>query len=379
MQISQQTLKSPDSEIQAFAGNDGSHLLLVFAPREWLEQTDFLDKIRTAAPAGTKIAGCSTSGEITAKGAHDAAATLTFVTLENSEVEVIAQPSLGMEQSRDTGKKLAAAIEEKVGEPSFVLIFSDGLNVNGSELVAGLREGLAGRCQFSGGLAGDGFKFEKTAVIADGQLQPQAVVGVAFKGASLRSSCSSVAGWSPFGTFREVTRSQANHLDELDGKSAFEVYSSYLGADAANLPSSGLLYPLEIHLADGSAPLIRTLLAVDKESGRLTFAGDIPQGSTVRLMNASYDQLVDGAGQAARQAAEDLPAPSLALLVSCVGRKLALASYTDLEVDAVRDALPKSTVLTGFHSYGEIGLDENAHDVELHNQTMTVTLLSEAP
>ena len=377
MQISQQILKSPHSEIQAFAGSEGAYLLLIFAPREWLEQSDFLDRIRAATPAGTKITGCSTAGEITARGAHDQAATLTFITLENSGVEVIAQPSLGMDQSHDTGKKLAAAIEDKMGTPSYVLIFSEGLNVNGSELVAGLREGLAGRCQFSGGLAGDGSKFEKTAVIADGQLQQQAVVGVAFKGACLQSSCSSVAGWSPFGTFREVTRSQANHLDELDGKPALEVYSSYLGADAANLPSSGLLYPLEIHLADGSAPLIRTLLAVDKENGRLTFAGDIPQGSTVRLMNASYDQLVDGAGQAARQAAEDLPMPSLALLVSCVGRKLALASYTDLEVDAVKDALPPSTILTGFHSYGEIGLDENAHDVELHNQTMTVTLLSE--
>jgi len=379
MQISQQILKSPDAVIQPPADGGTNTLLLVFAPREWLENEAFLARVGAAFPPGTRMAGCSTSGEITARGAHDQVATLTYLSFDSTQVEVVVQPSLGMDDSRETGRKLAAEIERKTGEASFVLIFSDGLNVNGSELVAGLREGLTGRCQFSGGLAGDGFKFEKTAVMADGQVHPESVVAVAFKGDRLRSSCSSIAGWSPFGTFRQVTRSRANHLYELDGKPALDVYSSYLGADAADLPSSGLLYPLEIHLGDGAAPLIRTLLAVDREKGSLTFAGDIPQDSTVRLMNASYDQLVDGAGKAAKRAVSEHDSPSLALLVSCVGRKLALASYTDLEVDAVKDALPKGTILTGFHSYGEIGLDETAHGIELHNQTMTVTLLSEAP
>lgn len=377
MLVTQHIIKSPSAEIPEFPDHGDGKLLLVFAPREWLEQSSFLDRLISACPPDTSIAGCSTSGEISARGAHDEVATLTLVSFNDTRVQIVVQPSLDMDSSRETGKRLAAQLCSHVPEPAFVLVFSDGLNVNGSELVAGMGEGLASRCLFSGGLAGDGTRFESTLVLANGVAHHHAVVGVVFEGRGLKVSCSSVAGWCPFGTFREVTRSRANLLDEIDGSPALHVYASYLGQDADDLPSSGLLYPLEVHPPDGSPPVIRTLLAVDREGGTLTFAGDIPQGSTVRLMNASYDQLVNGAGMAAAKAVAALPNPALAILVSCIGRKLALASYTDLEVDAVKERLPDGTVLCGFHSYGEIGVDETARGIELHNQTMTVTLISE--
>jgi hypothetical protein len=377
MIVSQQILSTVGSEISPFEDKAGEKLLLVFAPREWVTDEDFLSRLRKACPEGTKIAGCSSSGEISGSGALDDSAVLTFITFESTQVELVTQTCLGMDLSEETGIKLATAVLERCPQPSSVLIFSDGLNVNGSRLVEGLYSVLAPICPFSGGMAGDGAKFIQTSVIVDGRSAPNSVLAVVLKGAKLKSSTASVSGWCPFGSFRQVTESTANYLDQLDEASALSVYSSYLGRDAENLPFSGLLYPLEVHQADGSPPVIRTLLAVDQDSGRLTFAGDVPKGSTVRLMNASYDQLVEGAGQAAKIASEKVESPALALLISCVGRKLALASYTDLEVDAVKEALPPETVITGFHSYGEMGFDEGAQRIQLHNQTMTVTLLTE--
>lgn len=377
MNVTQHILKTPSAEIPPFPDHGQERLLLVFAPREWIEQPGFLDRVSSSCPKGTRIAGCSTSGEISARGAHDEAATLTLLSFEKTQVGLVVQPIPDMESSRGTGSELAARLCSLVADPAFVLVFSDGLNVNGSELVAGMSQGLSSKCLFSGGLAGDGTHFGSTVVIADGEFHHHAVVGIVFGGSSLKVASSSVAGWCPFGAFRAVTLSRANQLDEIDDSPALQVYSSYLGSDAEQLPSSGLLYPLEVHPPDGSPPVIRTLLAVDREAGSLTFAGDIPQGSTARLMNASYDQLVNGAGQAAEKAVASLPDPALAILVSCVGRKLALASYTDLEVDAVKDRLPKDTILCGFHSYGEIGVDETDRGIELHNQTMTVTLITE--
>lgn len=377
MFVTQQILKSPSAEIPGFPDHGKERLLLVFAPREWLEQPEFLERVNLACPPGTRIAGCSTSGEISAHGALDEVATLTLLAFEDTRIEIVVHPSPDMESSREVGGKLAEQLCLLAADPAFVLVFSDGLNVNGSELVAGMGAGLASKCLFSGGLAGDGTLFGSTLVVADGKAHHHAVVGIVFEGPGLKVSCSSVAGWSPFGTFREVTSSRANRLDEIDGSPALQVYASYLGPDAEHLPSSGLLYPLEVHPPDGSPAVIRTLLAVDRDAGSLTFAGDIPQGSTVRLMNASYDQLVNGAGLAADKAVETLQNPALAILVSCVGRKLALASYTDLEIDAVKDRLPKGTILCGFHSYGEIGVDETGRGIELHNQTMTVTLIAE--
>ena len=47
------------------------------------------------------------------------------------------------------------------------------------------------------------------------------------------------------------------------------------------------------------------------------------------------------------------------------------------EVEAVRDVLGASVALAGFYSYGEISPFTPGAKCELHNQTMTITALSE--
>jgi hypothetical protein len=67
----------------------------------------------------------------------------------------------------------------------------------------------------------------------------------------------------------------------------------------------------------------------------------------------------------------------LALLISCVGRKLVLRQRVEEEVEAVRDVVGRDAVMTGFYSYGEIAPFSASARCELHNQTMTITTLSE--
>jgi hypothetical protein len=111
----------------------------------------------------------------------------------------------------------------------------------------------------------------------------------------------------------------------------------------------------------------------------MTFAGDVPMESYARFMKANFDRLIDGAIGAALTSYEAVgsASPDLALLVSCVGRKLVLAQRVEEEVEGVRDVLGESTVLAGFYSYGEISPFTPDARCELHNQTMTITTLSE--
>ena len=111
----------------------------------------------------------------------------------------------------------------------------------------------------------------------------------------------------------------------------------------------------------------------------MTFAGDVPTGCYARFMKANFDRLIDGAVGAARTSYEAVgsASPDLALLVSCVGRKLVLAQRVEEEVEGVRDVLGERTVLAGFYSYGEISPFTPHARCELHNQTMTITTLSE--
>jgi small ligand-binding sensory domain FIST len=107
-------------------------------------------------------------------------------------------------------------------------------------------------------------------------------------------------------------------------------------------------------------------------------AGDIDPDGYMRLMHASTDALVDGAegaAIAARQVGGE--ADSLAVLVSCVGRKLVMGDRVEEEVDAVRQTLGAQAVLTGLYSNGEISPLTGRSECRLHNQTMTITLIAE--
>jgi hypothetical protein len=97
-----------------------------------------------------------------------------------------------------------------------------------------------------------------------------------------------------------------------------------------------------------------------------------------RFMRANFDQLVDGAVSAAKTSYEPIrSSPDLAVLISCVGRKLVLKQHIDEEVKGVRAVLGDRAVLTGFYSYGEISPFTPGATRKLHNQTMTITTFSE--
>ena len=112
----------------------------------------------------------------------------------------------------------------------------------------------------------------------------------------------------------------------------------------------------------------------------MIFAGDVPEGATVQLMRANAGNLIDGAELAAVEALDNLKSTSkagLALLISCVGRRLVLDKYTEEELEVVRDIIGEDWAYAGFYSYGELSPMVNSNICALHNQTMTITTLCE--
>jgi len=261
-----------------------------------------------------------------------------------------------------------------------VLVFSDGLHVNGSELVRGIRWELPEGCNATGGLAGDGALFENTVVVTnDGLAKGNFISAIGFYGDRLKVGYGSLGGWDSFGIERNVTKSAGNVLYEIDNQPALDLYKSFLGEKAKDLPSSGLLFPLSMRLTSTEDPVVRTILAVDDKAKSLTFAGDIPEGSQIKLMKANIDRLIDGAEEAAKISVSPFGEhqAQLSILISCVGRKLVLKQLVEEEVEAVESAVGSQSAITGFYSYGEIAPFLTGAKCELHNQTMTITTFTE--
>ena len=350
-------------------------LVLVFGSAGVLRDDARMAEIRSRYP-GAPILGCSTSGEICGTRVRDDSLSVTAVRFEHTALKLVQTPVGEADDSRAAGEHLAKALpHEKLAH---VLVLSDGLKVNGTELARGLRENLPQGVAVTGGMAGDGSAFQHTLVCADGMPQEGLVAALGFYGERLKVGYGSLGGWDPFGPERLITRSKGNVLFELDGRSALELYKKYLGEHDAG-PAEALLFPLALRTGEEGYGLVRSVMVVNEEDQSMTFAGDMPEGGYARLMKANFDRLVDGAAGAAQAGYEMLGSvePELAVLISCVGRKLVLKQRIEEEIESVREVLGENTVLTGFYSYGEICPHGAITKCELHNQTMTITTFSE--
>ncbi len=329
----------------------------------------------SAAYPRAHLVGCSTAGEILDKSIHDHSIAVAVCRFDGTKLRSTSVPVHAVADSNEAGQMIA----RKLNAPDLrgVLVISDGLCVNGSELVQGLNAVLPENTVVTGGLAGDGDRFAKTWVLNGRHRESGWISALGFYGERVAIGHGSKGGWDVFGPERLITRSAGNVLYEIDGKSALGLYKLYLGDLAAGLPSNALLFPLDLRREEGSdAKLVRTILSIDEKAESMTFAGDMPQGSLVRFMRANFDRLVDGAGEAARLARKDSTSELLAIAISCVGRRLVLGDRAEEEVEAVHEVLPEKSHLIGFYSYGEIS-PYGTGRCELHNQTMTLTTISE--
>lgn len=353
-----------------------AQLVLLFGSTGVLKEQHHLDEIKQAYP-NAHLLGCSTSGEIYETQVFDDSLVATAIQFEATQIQGVRVKLSDGIGSFEAGERLA----EKLDKAGLVHVFvlSDGLHVNGSELVAGLATHLPSHVAITGGLSGDGARFQETLVFWDSAPEQEVIAALGLYGDRLRVGYGSLGGWDSFGPERLITRSKGNVLYELDGKSALELYKTYLGKHAQGLPATGLLFPLSVRTEDGTTPVVRTILAVSEDEQSMTFAGDLPEGAYARFMKANFDRLVDGATGAAKTSYEAVgsSSPDLAVLISCVGRKLVLKQRIEEEVEGVRDVLGERTALTGFYSYGEISPFTPGAKCELHNQTMTITTFSE--
>ncbi len=381
MKTKQIILKSASEIDTKLAFISGMHpdLILVFGALSFFYTQHLSDALRKLAPNAT-IAGCSTAGEIAVDRVYDKTCVISAIKFEKTRVSSKSTPLSGMNDSFDAGVRLAKDLP--ADELAAVVVFGVGVNINGSGLVSGLQSVLPKQVSISGGLAADAGAFKQTWTVGPEGSTDNHIVAVGLYGDAIQVNYGSFAGWLPFGPARKVTKSAQNTLYELDGERALDIYKRYLGDYAKDLPMAGLLFPFEMLGKDQEkSGIFRTILGVNDNDGSLTLAGDIDPNGYLKLMHSSTEKLIAGAETAAMHVTSSLTkniaGESLAILVSCVGRKLVMGDRVDEEVEAVAEMLGKNVSVMGFYSNGEIAGDKFLGECHLHNQTMTITHMSE--
>ncbi|KTD13281.1 FIST signal transduction protein [Legionella jamestowniensis] len=376
-----QYLEGSGWTIDSFPDLDSEQtMILVFAAPEFIHLQEPIQQLSKFYKKSRMI-GCSSAGEIFGPHIFDKSLSVAIIKFRATAVKIAKAQVNTIDDSFAAGESISNQLQSPDLKSIFVL--SEGLNVNGSELVDGLNIPVNGvKPLITGGLAADASHFKKTWTLVNGEILHNHIVAVGFYGDSIRIGHASKGGWDIFGPARRITRSAGNILYELDNQPALTLYKEYLGERAAELPASGLLYPLAIQDANSteSTPLVRTILGVDEKNQALIFAGDMPVGYYAQLMHANFDRLITSANEAGELAIEKIiepHGPILNVSISCVGRRLLLGERTEEETESTLEALPAQSTQVGFYSYGELS-PAGLGDCKLHNQTMTLTTIYES-
>jgi len=356
--------------------DSSSTLISVFFDSDLQKVDNCLVELKEKFPLST-IVGASSSGEIFQDEVYEDSISVAIMQFEKTQLKYFVKEDLTPQNSYDTGLNLANTLYSD--DLAGIFILSEGLTLNGSYLTEAISSIIPLNIPVTGGLAGDKANFQETWIIANGSICESGICAIGFYGKEIHFEHAFKGGWDSLGLQRVITKSKENVVYEIDNKPALEIYKRYLGDKATQLPASGLFFPLEVRQEGEDESKIRTLWAIDEEQNSIVFAGNVPEGSIVTLMKANTNRLVNGAEEAAE--ALDVSAYKgegdiVCLAISCVGRRLVLKSRTDEELEAVLDTLPPQTKQIGFYSYGEISPLKSGK-CDLHNQTMTLTLLWE--
>jgi len=350
-------------------------LVIVFGATTYLDRPGAIQEIARAFPT-SHIVGCSTAGEILGTEITDESLVVAITRFSATTLKSVVHPIQDASKSYQAGVDIAKQLSDAALKG--VIILSDGITVNGTQLVAGVNSVLPPTVVITGGLAGDGPRFERTWIIKEGTPQAGFVSAVGLYGDNVRIGHGSKGGWDTFDLEYQITKSKDNILYEIDNKPALQMYKEYLKERVAELPASALLFPLALRAKQGDTKqIVRTVLGVNEADQSMTFAGDMPEGYLAQFMRANFDRLIQGAaGAALLTKSSNNQSASLIVAISCVGRRLVLKERTKEELEMVSNIFPSFAKQIGFYSYGEIS--PYASGVcELHNQTMTLTVLSE--
>ena len=352
-------------------------LVLVFSEPDVQRYETAISELQAHYPQSL-ITGCSALAGIVDHKLMENGLLVSILQFQNTTLAITAVKINNMEDSWRAGQHIAKKLQQ--ADLAGLLLFTDGINANSTELLAGINSVIEQkRVNIAGGIASDKMQFEQTWVLYQGKFYTNLACGIGFYGSSFQLRTYAKDGFKPFGPERKVTRAEKNTLYEIDNMPALQLYREYLGENAKNLPHIALNYPFAVWDNDRENYRVRVPIDIDESTQSIKFIADIPDTSSTQLMYGTFDNLIEGAEEAANDLMSTMSTdrPVFVLAISCAARRLILAEDTAQELEATFNRLPPGSQQLGFYSYGELAQHSPNSCCHLHNETMTLTVIYE--
>ncbi len=362
---------------QSFPNLDSENtLVVVFAAHEYCNLPEALGEICHAFPK-SKIVGCSTPVVLCNGELLEETISVGVIRFQKTQIRLSSTSVNAFAESQAAGQHLS----KELTDPNLkgVLIFSDGVTTEATELIRGLQEMLPPNVTIAGGLA-SGHTLDDTWIFCDGELKPFHVCAVGFIGDKVELTRATGGGWSLIGSQCKATKTSGRTLFELDGEPANDVYQRQVGSEVGfGLKQASIRYPLTLRLPGLEMQIVRDINTIDEASGVIELAGDIPQGAIIQVMTTTEDEILDGVDEAIERMRSKTILPqnnALAICVSCAGRRTVLRNKTSEEAALAYDGLGHGIHQIGMYAFGEISTTSSGPP-QVHNETITMGLIRE--
>jgi len=328
-------------------------LLLAFASGD-LDLARSAAALERAAAGGVPAAGMTGKGLIGPAGRLDeGCVAIAFSNRIRAAVGATREASRDLRAAgRDsTGR----ALEELEDEADLILLFIDSGHGDIAESIAGAYEAAGPGIPLAGGAAGGANR----AHLHQGEASEDSTIAVAIASDG-PIGIGNAQSAHPAGGPSLVTRSLGQHVEEIDGRPADQVYLEQLGLgglalDDEQFEQLAITHPLAQPELHGDVRLRHVLGRT--EGGAIITGTHIPAGAAIEFTELELEDLLAGGERSVEGALATLGGgdPGATLVFDCAGRRRALLDGLDREVEAIAGALGDPTPpLAGLYTHGEV-------------------------
>ncbi|MGA1237700.1 MAG: FIST signal transduction protein [Limisphaerales bacterium] len=255
------------------------------------DHTELLKTLREHCP-NARIAGCTCAGVIGREGANETmrAVAIMMAWGDKSQIALSYTDQLDGSNSREAAAQLAKELHDAQGKPQFVMFLASGIDVDTTLSIEGIESVLTDDVTIFGGTSADNMKGIASFQFVDDKVYEHAAMLIGFYDPTLSVYTQASHGFVAAGVEMNVTKSQGNRVHEIDGKPAWETYTSLLGLPASASPADtippgavGVKLSPELAQEYGDTHLLRVITHREPD-GTLLMPVICPEGTTLSLM-----------------------------------------------------------------------------------------------
>lgn len=348
---------------EALIKNTNSVLVQCFDSHQSSERIAEVQNTLSLLLPDVPFIGTSTAGIIHDGHIYDHEIILAFTIFDKSDVRT--RSFIGMQIDQIGNELLQDGITERT---RLMVVYANPYRFDSTRFLE-LIQRISPQLVVCGGNAGDDFRFESCRVFSD-EMEDADIVIALIDSDVLRIESRYLLNWESIGQEMTVTSAEGITVHEINYQPALSIYRHYLGNEVADqLLSYGIEFPL-IYENKG-VEVARALVGVDEETGSIQFAGEIPQGYTVRFGYANIEHITEKNFKDLQQVFSHQH--EAIYVYTCGSRRQLLGHFLDDELSIISQIA--ST--TGFITYGEFFHNAAACQNGLLNITTTMVVMDE--